>query len=98
MAISASPSPDGACVTIHIDGRFDFSKHTAFRDAYKPFAGHEADYVVDMRNVDYIDSSALGMLRDHAGGAADRVQSEKCNPEVEKILRIANFDRRFKLR
>ncbi|MES2662704.1 MAG: anti-anti-sigma factor, partial [Pseudomonadota bacterium] len=35
MAIWADPSQDGASVTIKIKGRFDFSAHQEFRDAYE---------------------------------------------------------------
>ena len=35
MAITALPSSDGQELTIHIQGRFDFSAHQEFRDAYE---------------------------------------------------------------
>lgn len=99
MTVTSSLSPDGRQVTLCIDGRFDFSCHQDFRAAYQPFSA-ELDYVVDLRDTHYLDSSALGMLlllRDHAGGDNAQVRLINCSGDVVKILTISNFSKLFTL-
>ena len=86
-------------LTIQIEGRFDFSCHKAFKDAYSSVESN-CKFELDMTKVTYVDSSALGMLlllRDYAGGDQGEIVLNNCNDAVEKILRIANFDRLFSL-
>ena len=95
MAISVSNTENGLTVTI--DGRFDFSSHKEFRDAYRNVdAG--ANYIIDMGKTDYMDSSALGMLlllREHAGGDKANIKITDCSPDIKKILTISNFQKLF---
>jgi len=100
MAITTSRSSDGKTLTIRIDGRFDFSSHQAFRDAYENGDRQVADYVVDMEETTYLDSSALGMLlllRDYAGGDSARISITNCNDDVRRILAISNFEQLFEI-
>ncbi|WP_437884244.1 STAS domain-containing protein [Pseudomonas sp. LRF_L74] len=100
MAISALPSSDGQELTILVQGRFDFSAHQEFRDAYEHVSSAPQRYVVDLKGATYLDSSALGMLlllRDHAGGDQARVRLVNCNPDVRKILSISNFEQLFQI-
>jgi anti-anti-sigma factor len=100
MAVRAAKSPDGKQVTIAVNGRFDFTVHEQFRIAYESSPTVAARYVVDLSATDYVDSSALGMLlllREHAGGAADRVSIQGAKPEVKRVLTIANFHKLFAL-
>lgn len=85
---------------ITVEGRFDFSSHQAFRDAYEQIEHEPQTYVVDMNRTTYLDSSALGMLlllRDHAGGDSSDVRIINANRDVENILRVANFDGLFQV-
>lgn len=69
MTVSITSDQPGK-LTIAVDGRFDFADHQAFREAYARDARGSRKYEVDMRNAQFMDSSALGMLlqlRDHAG-------------------------------
>ncbi|MCP1464709.1 MULTISPECIES: STAS domain-containing protein [Pseudomonas] len=98
MSIESEVSLDGKKLTIAIKGRFDFSSHQTFRDAYERFYKVPESYVVDLKETTYMDSSALGMLlllRDHAGGEESEVQVINTNPDVRKILAISNFDKLF---
>lgn len=98
MAIASQLSNDGAELTIRITGRFDFSAHQEFREAYESLAEQPDRYRVDMRETSYLDSSALGMLlllRDHAGGDNADVQIVNCSADVRKILTISNFEQLF---
>jgi len=100
MTIWSSESSDGKELTIKIQGRFDFSAHQEFRDAYEKSPDDPARYVVDMRETTYLDSSALGMLlllRDHAGGDDASIEIVNCNTDVKKILTISNFEQLFSI-
>jgi anti-anti-sigma factor len=95
--VQVSESDSGTQVRITLTGRFDFSVHKEFRDAYINLPkGPGLSYALDLSRTEYMDSSALGMvllLRDHAGGDKARIKILNARPDVEKILRIANFDK-----
>lgn len=101
MPIETRCSHDGQTLIIKIEGRFDFSTHQTFRDAYE-HGGLDVDgYVVDLSDATYLDSSALGMLlllRDYAGGDNASIAIENCNNDVRKILTISNFEQLFTIR
>ena len=99
MSVDSKQTPDEKQLTITIKGRFDFSTHQDFRAAYEKKA-LASRYVVDLKETNYLDSSALGMLlllRDHAGGERADVKLVNCNPDVNKILAISNFSKLFKI-
>ncbi len=94
--INVSESEDGRQITIAVAGRFDFSVHKTFRDAYINYVSAGLRFILDLSLTEYMDSSALGMvllLREHAGGDKAHVSIRNARPDVEKILRIANFDK-----
>ena len=98
MAIQSRMSADDQTLVITVDGRFDFSSHQEFREAYEHYEGRVQQYVIDMQATSYLDSSALGMLlllRDYAGGDTANIVIRHCNEDVKKILAIANFDQLF---
>jgi len=100
MPIDSRRSDDGRTLTICVEGRFDFSTHQAFRDAYEHAEATVKNYIVDLSDTTYLDSSALGMLlllRDHAGGEKARVSIENCNSDVRRILSISNFEQLFSI-
>jgi anti-anti-sigma factor len=100
MAIWSDEAADSKALTIKIQGRFDFSAHQEFRDAYEKSKEDPSEYVVDMKETTYLDSSALGMLlllRDHAGGDNSSIRIVNCNPDVKKILTISNFEQLFSI-
>lgn len=95
--ITQQPSTNPNEVVIRISGRFTFNAHAEFGEAYKG-RPPTTRFVVDMADTTYVDSSALGMLlllRDHVGGARDKVEIRNASPAVRKILDIAAFDRLF---
>ena len=98
MSIWSEAENDGKSLKIRIQGRFDFSAHQEFRDSYEKSEGQPEDYLVDMRETTYLDSSALGMLlllRDYAGGDNAQIRIVNCNSDVRKILTISNFEQLF---
>ena len=101
MPIQTRRSHDGQTLIISIEGRFDFSTHQAFRDAYEHGGKDIRGYIVDLSEATYLDSSALGMLlllRDYAGGDDASIVIENCNNDVRKILTISNFEQLFTIR
>lgn len=84
---------------MRLSGRFDFNSHRDFREAVDAvLAGPAKSIVVDFGGVEYLDSSALGMLlmlRDRAKGAAREVTLTGCRGAVKQILDIANFGKLF---
>lgn len=100
MSITVTQSADGSELVIKIQGRFDFSVHQSFRNAYENVKKEPTRYTIDMKDTSYIDSSALGMLlllRDHAGGEAADISIVHCNADIKKILTISNFEQLFKI-
>ena len=100
MAISTNLDSASKTLSISVTGRFDFGVHQDFRRATDEAGSDINSIVVDMSEVDYLDSSALGMLlvlRDKVGEKQSAVQIKGAKPEVKKILEIANFDKLFTL-
>src|ERR1700722_6383080 len=100
MTINSNPSPDGNELTITVQGRFDFSSLQQFRNAYEKVAPKPKSYIIDLKESDYLDSSALGMLlalRDYAGGDEANIRVVGANPDVKKILVITKLDELFKV-
>ena len=98
MTIKSNISSDGKELTIQVQGRFDFSSLQLFRNAYENQDGQPKTYVVDLKESDYLDSSALGMLlalRDHAGGDSSNIKIVNCTPDVKKILVITKLNELF---
>ena len=100
MGINTTVSENGDRVTIAVAGKFDFQLYDEFRASYAETAGQGVDYIVDLTDTEYLDSSALGMLlllREHAGGEASSIEITQASPEVRKILDVANFGKLFKI-
>jgi anti-anti-sigma factor len=100
--MQANVSTSNGEARIKLSGRFDFNSHREFRAAYEPIL-ENADVrtlVVDLAGVDYLDSSALGMLlmvRDKAGSASKAILLANAQSGVKQVLNIANFSKLFKM-
>lgn len=100
MAITSNLSSDGSVLTINVQGRFDFSSLQLFRSTYEKIQPKPTTYIIDLKNSEYLDSSALGMLlalRDYAGGDNADISVINCNADVRKILVITKLDELFKV-
>ncbi len=98
MAVTTTLSADRKEKTIRIDGRFDFTAHQDFVKAYKEDPKGDKSYVVDLKNTEYMDSSAMGMLlqlREYA--AKNGVALKNANDTIMEVLRIANFGKLFQI-
>ena len=93
----------GSVATIGMKGRFDFSAHRSFKDAYEPVLKEKAFTTVEINlaEVAYMDSSALGMLlllHERAQADGKEVILSRANSTVLQILDIANFKKLFTIR
>lgn len=87
---------------VKITGRFDFNAHRDFRGAYEPVMENAAvrGVTLDLAGVDYLDSSALGMLlmlRDKANAAGKSLVLANARAGVKQVLDIANFSKLFQM-
>lgn len=84
---------------IELLGQFDFNARAAFGDALdKVLAARGPDIMIDLSAVNYIDSSALGLLliaQDKAKESQKTVSLTGAQGTVKEILEIANFHKRF---
>jgi len=91
-------SQDGKTI-IGLQGRFDFNAHREFREAVDLAMKESAHEIhVDLASVDYLDSSALGMLlmlRDKAKGVGKEVALANARGSVRQVIDIANFGKLF---
>lgn len=97
-----SVEQDNGRAVVKLSGRFDFNSHREFRAAYENLLGRSdlKEFVVDLGSVDYLDSSALGMLlllRDKVALENKSVSLANCQGNVRQVLDIANFGKLFKI-
>ncbi len=95
-------SQDGK-VVIRLNGRFDFNAHRAFREAYEPSLTEPTvrELEIDFGKVEYLDSSALGMLlmlKEKAQATSKSITLANCRGTVKQVLDIANFGKLFAMR
>ena len=88
--------------TLRLKGRFQFDSHREFRSAYEPYIADPAMrvVVVDFSGVDYLDSSALGMLlllREKLIAVRKEAEITGAKGAVKQVLDIANFARLFRI-
>jgi HptB-dependent secretion and biofilm anti anti-sigma factor len=88
-------SDHNGTVTLHVTGRFDFRVIKEFHAMLK----HEPRrWIVDFTEVEYVDSSALGMLlllRERVHGDVQRVHLRGLRGQPRDVLLMAKFDRMF---
>ena len=98
MSLTTSTSADGKTFNILIKGKFDFNLVQDFRLAYANVGGDIDNVIVDLRETEYMDSSALGMLLNMQKLLSENVSNFKisnCRPQIKKILQISRFDKKF---
>ncbi len=100
MKIQTSKTDERA--TLRLSGRFQFDSHRDFRGAYDQVIADAGVKIIvlDFADVDYLDSSALGMLlllREKAGAAGKDVELANTRGAVRQVLDVANFARLFRI-
>ncbi len=102
MPIQTRRDDDGQTLVIRIEGRFDFSTHQAFRDAYEHGDPNIRSYIVSICR-----TPPTWTVRPWAcccccvitpGGDSARIVIENCNNDVRRILSISNFEQLFNIR
>lgn len=101
MQINVQTMNDKARMSLQ--GRFDFNAHREFRLSYESLLApaEVKEIEVDLGGVEYLDSSALGMLlmlREKAGASQKELALSNCHGTVRQVLDIANFDKLFSIR
>lgn len=100
MAISVQVRGDRGVISM--SGRFDFQTHREFKDAYTVLLDNEAvrGVEIEMSRLEYLDSSALGMLlllNERAKAAGKSVSLLNASGMVDQVLEVANFGKIFSI-
>ena len=96
MASTVSSRVSDHKAILSLNGRFDFSIHRDFRANYDSILSTAgvSEIDVDLNAVDYIDSSALGMLlllREKALEKNIKMKLLSPKDSVRQVLEVANF-------
>lgn len=88
---------------ISMSGRFDFQVHREFKDAYTTQLANAAvrEIEIEMSKVDYLDSSALGMLillNERAKESKKSITLLTPSAVVAQVLEVANFSKIFNIK
>ena len=94
---------DAGRLVLYLNGRFDFHSHREFRTAYETALESSGvrEIEINFAKVDYLDSSALGMLlllREKAEASSKQVALSGLQGTVKQVLDIANFGKLFAIR
>ena len=86
--------------SLHIPERFDFSYHKQFTEQYQAALARDgiSQISLDFTRVNYLDSSALGMMvlfQKKAKSKNINVRIHGAQESAKEILQIAHFDRLF---
>ena len=93
--IAVTEEADGGLV-LAIDGQFNFGRYDEFHRAIGD--GPAPRYIVDLRQTEYIDSAALGMLlllRERVMEDPRKVTLKVKAGQPSDVLRLANFGTLF---
>ena len=95
MSIHIDKNNEKKELRINVSGNFDFSIHPEFRSAYQEL-DKSYKVIVDLRNTEYMDSAALGMLlllddefKNH------RIKIVNCNDFIKQVFQVAHFEKKF---
>lgn len=92
----------GDVARILMKGRFDFHVHRDFKEAYTKLfdIASVRQIEIEMSKLDYLDSSALGMLmllNERAKSVNKMVVLVNPSGVVSQVLEVANFNRLFNI-
>jgi anti-anti-sigma factor len=87
---------------IIMKGRFDFQIHKEFKESYiKLFDNPDVRQIeIEMSQLEYLDSSALGMLmllNERAKSVNKTISLVNPSGVVDQVLEVANFNRLFNI-
>lgn len=92
----------GGSAYIAISGRFDFKLWRNFKDAYTPLLNNDSirEIRVEMSRINYMDSSAMGMLlllNERANAIKKTVKLLSTSGFVLQMLEVVNFGKIFNI-
>jgi anti-anti-sigma factor len=98
--MGASATHLGGIAMVRVDGRFDFPLHREFRQLIKNAIDNPriTEIRIDLGAVDYLDSSALGMLllsRQNATTVRKTLTLYRPSEMARRVLEVANFEKLF---
>jgi anti-sigma B factor antagonist len=99
MYLSSTTEAGHRVVTVN-ESRIDAAVALAFKDQMRAQTeGGPASVVLDLQNVEFVDSSGLGAIvaSMKAMGAGRRLALAGLNPTVDKVFRLTRMDSVFKL-
>jgi anti-anti-sigma factor len=86
---------NGSVYNLKLSGRFTFADHNAFKEIFKLFTDSSINKIeIDLSNVEFVDSAALGMLlltRDEAKKASKAITIRNPQGQVKKMFEISRF-------
>ncbi len=100
MNIITQLSEDHTSFTITLSGRFDYTRHKDFTGTYGELKCEPEKYILNMEDIESIDSCALGMLlllKNHAGGDDADIQIVNASPDIVKLMNTCKFDCLFNI-
>ncbi len=102
MSLNVTVNKDHGKLKFQLSGRFDFNSNKAFRTAYESGLKDVStgSIIIDLGGVDYMDSSALGMLllfKETADEQNRMITLMNCQETVREILDIVNFGKLFSI-
>jgi anti-anti-sigma factor len=84
---------------VNISGEFTFTDHAAFRDvACRLFQAKGDTIVIDLSQLQFIDSAGLGMLllaRDEASKSTRKLVLSRPQGQVRRMFTVTKFDELF---
>jgi anti-anti-sigma factor len=87
---------------VTISGEFTFTDHIAFREvADRLFQAKDRTIVVELSQLQFIDSAGLGMLliaRDEAGKASRTLVLSQPQGQVKRMFAVTKFDELFTIK
>jgi anti-anti-sigma factor len=103
MALQINTHISEGTARIVLNGRFDFNSQRLFRSSYDTPLGDASirTLELDLGDVEYLDSSALGMLlllKERATAAKKELVLANCHGTVMQVLEVANFNRLFTMK
>ncbi|MGD9786422.1 MAG: STAS domain-containing protein [Sulfuricellaceae bacterium] len=103
MALQINTHISEGTARIVLNGRFDFNSQRLFRSSYDTPLSDASIHTleIDLGDVEYLDSSALGMLlllKERAAAAKKELVLANCRGTVMQVLEVANFNRLFTMK
>jgi anti-anti-sigma factor len=92
---------NGAVCNLKMQGKFTFSDHSNFKEVLQVFKDGAVNQIeVDLSQVEFVDSAALGLLllvRDEAKKASKRIVIKNPQGQVKKMFEISRFYELFEV-